>query len=223
MPAGIFGVAAEPDVVNFSNTRDDSVLVFSDRLLASYPTFAKTALATVSAHEAGHAFGLRHTEAGNQTAQSDLIAAPGIAASATLAFVHAWNEFLFAYVLINDTEKRVLAVGLSSYVEQFTTDYSGLFAMATRTTLPVVVVLMVFQRYLVGGLAAAVFEVASGFFQLLFIDRDLHFFVGRLDARGTIDEPSADARESHEHQQPQQLHCSPPRETRDVDRSPREV
>jgi ABC-type glycerol-3-phosphate transport system permease component len=82
------------------------------------------------------------------------IAAPGIAASATLAFVHAWNEFLFAYVLINDTEKRVLAVGLSSYVEQFTTDYSGLFAMATLTTLPVVIVFMVFQRYLVGGLAA---------------------------------------------------------------------
>ena len=82
------------------------------------------------------------------------IAAPGIAASATLAFVHAWNEFQFAYVLINDTEKRVLAVGLSSYVEQFTTDYSGLFAMATLTTLPVVIVFMVFQRYLVGGLAA---------------------------------------------------------------------
>ena len=82
------------------------------------------------------------------------VAAPGIAAAATLAFVNAWNEFLFAYVLINDDTKRVLAVGLSSYIDQFTTDYSGLFAMATLTTLPVVLVFMVFQRYLVGGLAA---------------------------------------------------------------------
>lgn len=81
-------------------------------------------------------------------------AAPGIAAAATLAFVSSWNEFLFAYVLINDADKRVLAVGLSSYIDQFLTDYSGLFAMATLTTLPVVIVFMLFQRYLVGGLAA---------------------------------------------------------------------
>lgn len=82
------------------------------------------------------------------------IAAPGIAAAATLAFVNSWNEFLFAYVLINDDAKRVLAVGLSSYIDQFSTDYSGLFAMATLTTLPVVIVFMLFQRYLVGGLAS---------------------------------------------------------------------
>ncbi len=82
------------------------------------------------------------------------VAAPGIAAAATLAFVNAWNEFLFAYVLINDDTKRVLAVGLSSYIDQFSTDYSGLFAMATLTTLPVVLVFMVFQRYLVSGLTA---------------------------------------------------------------------
>lgn len=81
-------------------------------------------------------------------------AAPGIAAAATLAFVNSWNEFLFAYVLINDASKRVLAVGLSSYIDQFLTDYSGLFAMASLTTIPVVLVFMLFQRYLVGGLAA---------------------------------------------------------------------
>lgn len=81
-------------------------------------------------------------------------AAPGIAAAATLAFVNSWNEFLFAYVLINDAGKRVLAVGLSAYIDQFSIDYSGLFAMATLTTLPVVLVFMLFQRYLVGGLAA---------------------------------------------------------------------
>jgi ABC-type glycerol-3-phosphate transport system permease component len=80
------------------------------------------------------------------------LAAPGLAAVATLAFVHSWNEFFFAYVLISDDDKKVLAIGLASYVEQFTTDYGGLFAMATLTTLPVVLVFMVFQRYLVGGL-----------------------------------------------------------------------
>ncbi|MFN8523895.1 MAG: carbohydrate ABC transporter permease [Chloroflexota bacterium] len=82
------------------------------------------------------------------------MAAPGLAAVATLAFVNSWNEFFFAYVLINDDSKRVLAIGLAAYIDQFRTDYSGLFAMATLTTLPVVLVFMVFQRYLVGGLTA---------------------------------------------------------------------
>jgi ABC-type glycerol-3-phosphate transport system permease component len=80
------------------------------------------------------------------------LAAPGLAAVATLAFVNSWNEFLIAYVLINDDSQKVLSIGLASYVDQFTTDYSGLFAMATLTTIPVVLVFMVFQRYLVGGL-----------------------------------------------------------------------
>lgn len=82
------------------------------------------------------------------------LAAPGLTAVATLAFVNSWNEFLIAYVLINDDNQKVLSIGMASYIDQFTTDYSGLFAMATLTTLPVVIVFMVFQRYLVGGLTA---------------------------------------------------------------------
>lgn len=82
------------------------------------------------------------------------MAAPGLAAVATLAFVQSWNEFFFAYVLINDDAKRVLAIGLTAYIDQFRTDYTGLFAMATLTTLPVVLVFVIFQRFLVGGLTA---------------------------------------------------------------------
>ena len=81
-------------------------------------------------------------------------AMPGIAAAATLAFVSSWNEFLFAYVLINSASKRVLAVGLSAYIDQFSIDFPGLFAMASLTTIPIVLVFMFFQRYLVGGLAS---------------------------------------------------------------------
>lgn len=80
------------------------------------------------------------------------LSAPGLAAVATLAFVHAWNEFFFAYVLIDNDTKYVLSIGLATYVQQFTTDYGGLFAMASLTTLPVVAIFLVFQRYLVGGL-----------------------------------------------------------------------
>ena len=82
------------------------------------------------------------------------LAAPGIAAAVTLSFIDAWNDFLLVFVLINSQERRVLSIGLSGYVQQFGTDYTGLFAMATLTTIPVVVVFMLAQRFVVGGLAA---------------------------------------------------------------------
>jgi len=80
--------------------------------------------------------------------------APALAVVATLAFVSAWNEYLLALVLVNNPNRQVLGIGLTSYVTQYTTDYPGLFAMATLTTLPVVLVFLIFQRALVGGLAA---------------------------------------------------------------------
>ena len=81
------------------------------------------------------------------------LAAPGVAAIATLAMVSAWNDFLFAFVLISSDAKKVLPTGLATY-GQSNNDYTALFAMATLTTVPIVGFFMIFQRYLVGGLAA---------------------------------------------------------------------
>lgn len=81
------------------------------------------------------------------------LAAPGVAAVATLAMVNSWNEFLFAFVLINNDARKVLATGLAAY-GQSNNDYTALFAMAALTTVPIVALFMLFQRYLVGGLAA---------------------------------------------------------------------
>ncbi|WP_433236096.1 carbohydrate ABC transporter permease [Actinomadura nitritigenes] len=79
---------------------------------------------------------------------------PALAAVGVLAFVNAWNEYLLALVLVNDPDKQVLGVGLTSYVSQFATDLPGLFAMATLTSLPVVLLFLFLQRRLVSGLSA---------------------------------------------------------------------
>lgn len=81
------------------------------------------------------------------------LAAPGVAAISTLAMVSAWNDFLFAFVLISSDAKKVLPTGLATY-GQSNNDYTALFAMATLTTVPIAILFMIFQRYLVGGLAA---------------------------------------------------------------------
>jgi ABC-type glycerol-3-phosphate transport system permease component len=80
--------------------------------------------------------------------------APALVAVATLAFVNAWNEYLLPLVLVNDPNKQVLGVGLTSYVSQFSSDLPGLFAMATLTSLPVVLLFIILQQRLVSGLSA---------------------------------------------------------------------
>lgn len=80
--------------------------------------------------------------------------APALAVVATLAFVNSWNEYLLALVLVNNPRNQVLGIGLTSYVTQYSSDYPGLFAMATIATVPVVLVFLIFQRALVGGLSA---------------------------------------------------------------------
>ena len=42
------------------------------------------------------------------------LVAPGIVATAIYTFINAWNEFLYALILINDTEKMTVAVALRS-------------------------------------------------------------------------------------------------------------
>lgn len=81
------------------------------------------------------------------------LAAPGVAAVATLSMINSWNDFLFAFVLINNDARKVLATGLAAY-GQSNNDYTALFAMATLTTVPIVALFVLFQRHLVGGLAA---------------------------------------------------------------------
>jgi multiple sugar transport system permease protein len=79
---------------------------------------------------------------------------PGILATATWSFIVAWDEFLFAYTLI-DTEKLwVVSVGLAAYIGQYSTPWNQIMSGAVLGTLPVVFMFMFFQRYLVSGLTA---------------------------------------------------------------------
>jgi len=80
---------------------------------------------------------------------------PGIMAVALFGFVLAWNDFLFALVLTRDTSTMTVAVQLYNYAtSQFATDWSLIIAGACLMTLPVVLLFMFLQGYLVEGLTA---------------------------------------------------------------------
>lgn len=78
---------------------------------------------------------------------------PGIVAVALFGFILAWNDFLFAMVLTRDLSAMTVAVQLYNYAtSQFATDYSLIIAGACLMTVPVVVLFVFLQSYLVGGL-----------------------------------------------------------------------
>jgi N,N'-diacetylchitobiose transport system permease protein len=80
--------------------------------------------------------------------------APGLVATSIFAFITAWNEFLFALVLMQEQTKFTLPVWLSTFRTAFGTDWGGTMAASTLFTLPVLIFFLVVQRRLVSGLSA---------------------------------------------------------------------
>jgi arabinogalactan oligomer/maltooligosaccharide transport system permease protein len=82
------------------------------------------------------------------------LARPGIAVTALFSFMTAWNEFIMASTFMTDERSYTLPVLLQSTVGQFSTNYSLFAAGAIVTSVPVMVLFYVLQKYLVGGLTA---------------------------------------------------------------------
>jgi N,N'-diacetylchitobiose transport system permease protein len=83
------------------------------------------------------------------------LVAPGLVATSVFAFIQAWNEFIFAYILLTDSQKQTLTVWLAGfYGTARGTDWGGLMAASTLTAIPVVVFFLLVQRRIVFGLTA---------------------------------------------------------------------
>lgn len=81
------------------------------------------------------------------------LALPGVATSAILAFIFSWNNFLFALVLSNQ-ETRTLPVAISNFTSYASVDWGGLMAASVIITIPVMLVALFAQKYVVAGLTA---------------------------------------------------------------------
>lgn len=79
---------------------------------------------------------------------------PALAGVLLYAFVIAWNDFLFAFVLINSEELRTLPLGFQSIYDSLHTPWDEVMAASTIIALPVMVLFTAFQSLLVKGLTA---------------------------------------------------------------------
>jgi multiple sugar transport system permease protein len=83
------------------------------------------------------------------------LAVPGILTAAIFGFTLAWNELLYAIVLVNGEMNRTLAVGLvNSLVNRDTYMWGPLMAGATLGSIPVAILYFFFMDLYVGGLTA---------------------------------------------------------------------
>ncbi|MBT9177107.1 MAG: Trehalose transport system permease protein SugB [Firmicutes bacterium] len=79
------------------------------------------------------------------------LAAPGIAITALLAWIFAWNEFLFATTLTS-VKARTITTGLVEFVTVVGTNWGEMAAMAIISLLPALLFLVLVQRYIIAGL-----------------------------------------------------------------------
>lgn len=68
-------------------------------------------------------------------------------------FIHLWNEFIFALVLISSPESMTLPLGLQDFKGEFSVNVPGLMAALTLASLPILVVYLFSQEKVVRGLA----------------------------------------------------------------------
>jgi len=81
------------------------------------------------------------------------VSLPGIITSSLLAFIFSWNNFMFSFVLAGEKTKT-LPIAVYNFMGGTSINWGALMAAACVITLPVIVIAMLAQKYVVSGLSA---------------------------------------------------------------------
>jgi trehalose/maltose transport system permease protein len=84
------------------------------------------------------------------------LAAPALVTTGLLAFITAWNEFVFALTFtIDDTARTVpVAIAYFSGATQYELPWGEIMAASVIVTLPLIILVLIFQKRIVEGLTA---------------------------------------------------------------------
>jgi len=78
---------------------------------------------------------------------------PGIAAVAIYTFLKSWDDYMFGLVLMNKNSMKTLPVGIAeSFMGEFVHNYAGMMTLAFIASLPLLLLFIFFQRYMIVGL-----------------------------------------------------------------------
>ena len=84
------------------------------------------------------------------------LSAPGVVTAGLLVFIYAWNEFLFAITLTSTPERRPVPAAIAFFTgsAQFEVPLGTISAASVVVTVPLIVLVLIFQRRIVSGLTA---------------------------------------------------------------------
>lgn len=83
------------------------------------------------------------------------LAAPVLAVVALLTFIGTFNEYILARLFLVEMETRTVAVGLQQFIGgQFSTNWGAFAAGSILASIPIVVIFLSLQRYIIAGLTA---------------------------------------------------------------------
>jgi multiple sugar transport system permease protein len=84
------------------------------------------------------------------------LAAPGIFTTAIITFIAVWNEFLIALTFATRSDMYTATVAISKFTGQygFDTPWGSIMAAGVILTVPLIILVLVFQRRIVAGLTA---------------------------------------------------------------------
>lgn len=80
--------------------------------------------------------------------------APAFSSMAILQALFSWNNFLWPLIVLNNTSKLTIPIGLSTLLTPYGNNYQVLIAGSVFAILPVLVVFLFFQRYFIEGMTA---------------------------------------------------------------------
>ena len=82
------------------------------------------------------------------------LSAPGLFTAGILAFIYSWNEFFLALLIMTDPARQTMPVGIALFQGEHSIPWGEIAAASLITTLPLIILVLFFQRRIVDGLSA---------------------------------------------------------------------
>lgn len=82
------------------------------------------------------------------------IAKPGLLTTAMFGFLLAWDEFLYSLIFTSTTNAKTIPVAIAEFTGKYSSDFGLIAAGGVLAAAPPLILALIFQRYIVGGLTS---------------------------------------------------------------------
>ncbi|MBO1514135.1 carbohydrate ABC transporter permease [Metabacillus sp. BG109] len=79
---------------------------------------------------------------------------PGLLTIGVFSFLFSWSDFLFALTLTTDESIRPLTLGMYTFMGEYLTQWNQLMAVATISAVPIIILFIILQNYIVSGITS---------------------------------------------------------------------